>query len=144
MWKRGWRRRLTKKERGAARQKRRFFFGPHHPRFLSSFLGKLSKLQIFPSSYRNSPSFYLRNARKWPLIFRRLQRPFFTHRKVFGRKFLKKKKRRAFFYTHRLYPRGESNSYLKFRKLLFYPLNYRGSLFRAAYKARFDRQRMQS
>ena len=24
------------------------------------------------------------------------------------------------------YLRGESNSYLKFRKLLFYPLNYRG------------------
>lgn len=24
------------------------------------------------------------------------------------------------------YPEGESNSYLKFRKLLFYPLNYRG------------------
>ena len=27
-----------------------------------------------------------------------------------------------------LYPRGESNPYLKFRKLLFYPLNYKGSL----------------
>ena len=25
-----------------------------------------------------------------------------------------------------LYPRGESNPYLKFRKLLFYPLNYKG------------------
>ena len=25
-----------------------------------------------------------------------------------------------------LYLRGESNPYLKFRKLLFYPLNYRG------------------
>ena len=25
-----------------------------------------------------------------------------------------------------VYPEGESNSYLKFRKLLFYPLNYRG------------------
>lgn len=24
------------------------------------------------------------------------------------------------------YPEGESNSYLEFRKLLFYPLNYRG------------------
>ena len=29
--------------------------------------------------------------------------------------------------SHRLYPRGESNPYLKFRKLPFYPLNYRGS-----------------
>ena len=28
-----------------------------------------------------------------------------------------------------LYPRGESNPYLKFRKLLFYPLNYKGDLF---------------
>ena len=28
------------------------------------------------------------------------------------------------------YPRGESNSYLKFRKLLFYPLNYRGCILR--------------
>ncbi len=28
-----------------------------------------------------------------------------------------------------VYPEGESNSYLKFRKLLFYPLNYRGSCF---------------
>ena len=27
--------------------------------------------------------------------------------------------------SHRLYPRGESNPYLKFRKLLFYPLNYK-------------------
>ena len=27
-----------------------------------------------------------------------------------------------------LYPRGESNPYLKFRKLLFYPLNYKGGL----------------
>ncbi len=26
-----------------------------------------------------------------------------------------------------MYPRGESNPYLKFRKLPFYPLNYRGS-----------------
>ena len=26
-----------------------------------------------------------------------------------------------------LYPRGESNSNQKFRKLLFYPLNYRGN-----------------
>ena len=26
------------------------------------------------------------------------------------------------------YPRGESNPYLKFRKLLFYPLNYKGAL----------------
>ena len=25
-----------------------------------------------------------------------------------------------------MYPRGESNPYLKFRKLLFYPLNYKG------------------
>ena len=24
-----------------------------------------------------------------------------------------------------MYPRGESNPYLKFRKFLFYPLNYR-------------------
>ena len=24
-----------------------------------------------------------------------------------------------------MYPEGESNSYLKFRKLLFYPLNYK-------------------
>ena len=28
-----------------------------------------------------------------------------------------------------LYPRGESNPYLKFRKLLFYPLNYKGNVF---------------
>ena len=27
-----------------------------------------------------------------------------------------------------LYPRGESNPYLKFRKLLFYPLNYKAAL----------------
>ena len=27
------------------------------------------------------------------------------------------------------YPRQESNLYLKFRKLLFYPLNYEGGLF---------------
>ena len=27
-----------------------------------------------------------------------------------------------------LYSRGESNPYLKFRKLLFYPLNYRSNL----------------
>ena len=27
----------------------------------------------------------------------------------------------------RKYPRGESNPYQKFRKLLFYPLNYKGS-----------------
>ncbi len=27
------------------------------------------------------------------------------------------------------YPRGESNPYLKFRKLLFYPLNYKGNFF---------------
>ena len=26
-----------------------------------------------------------------------------------------------------MYPRGESNPYLKFRKLPFYPLNYRGN-----------------
>ena len=31
------------------------------------------------------------------------------------------------------YPEGESNSYLKFRKLLFYPLNYRGVLQRYAF-----------
>lgn len=32
----------------------------------------------------------------------------------------------------RKYPRGESNPYQKFRKLLFYPLNYRGIAFRRA------------
>ena len=29
----------------------------------------------------------------------------------------------------RKYPRGESNPYQKFRKLLFYPLNYKDRLF---------------
>ncbi len=33
-----------------------------------------------------------------------------------------------------LYPRGESNPYLKFRKLLFYPLNYKGIYLNALQK----------
>ena len=36
-----------------------------------------------------------------------------------------------------MYPRGESNPYLKFRKLLFYPLNYQGDLKMVAKVALF-------
>ena len=36
-----------------------------------------------------------------------------------------------------MYPRGESNPYLKFRKLLFYPLNYKGILKQADAKVIF-------
>ena len=36
-----------------------------------------------------------------------------------------------------LYPRGESNPYLKFRKLLFYPLNYKGNFYKANAKLAF-------
>ena len=39
------------------------------------------------------------------------------------------KKRQGRTLTLFLYPRGESNPYLKFRKLLFYPLNYKGNVF---------------
>ena len=36
-----------------------------------------------------------------------------------------------------LYPRGESNPYLKFRKLLFYPLNYKGNFSEVGAKVTF-------
>ena len=37
-------------------------------------------------------------------------------------------------YIYGVYPEAESNCYQKFRKLLFYPLNYRGLIFFATTK----------
>ena len=69
----------TEKIGGSWCQAASLFLPIHQSRFLSSYFRNLSSYQIFLSSYRNSPSFYLRNARKWVLKIRQLQRVFWGH-----------------------------------------------------------------